>query len=99
MINHYECTPEGWHKITKPLEESLVAMGVKILQMKQKFGDLRVYFRVPNDMSDEDIDKVVDMVNAAEEKCASLCEVCGAANSVCKETNGWVGVTCEECGK
>jgi hypothetical protein len=57
---------------------------IKILQIKEKFGDLRVY----RNRTDQYVDGILAM---AEKMCSTTCETCGKRNAT-----KYVHVTCED---
>jgi len=96
MLKHYKCVPKHWQHITKPLEQKLLDMSCKIQQMKEKFGELRVYWSV----EDLDIRETADkLVTEAEEACSKCCVVCGEEGRVMVDEHGHYGVLCEKHGK
>ena len=68
MLKHYKSTPNYWQHITQPLEQKLLDMGCKIQQMKEKFGELRVYWSVEDWDVREEADKLVEQVKQAAEE-------------------------------
>lgn len=90
---HYKSTPKAWQVVTKKLEEDLTQLGVKVLQMKEKFGDLRCY------VSYDDVElneKVNALIEQAEKDVEELCIVCGNKGAFGVDKNGWYGVMCDE---
>lgn len=74
----------------------------KFLQVKEKFGELRVYWTlVANDEDDPEpqynptYDKIHDIVRTHCEATGKLCCRCGAPAT--KKTKGWVLPYCEPC--
>lgn len=76
-------------------------------QLKEKYGTLRVYYRVsPIDSCKEPINQgvynnlVSDIVDNAEKECMSYCEICGKKeekNNPIVETSGWISYICYDC--
>lgn len=85
-----ECGP-GWHPIIGRMLAEIDAIRppteARIVQIKQKFGDLRVYYDNIEDAVDEAIER-------AEWLCAVSCERCGEPARI--RRNGWVTVLCDE---
>lgn len=83
----------GWLPIVRTMLTSLKAIqpGIVIGQIKQKFGDLRVYL----DQYDPDILAVIQI---AEAVCRQTCEACGREPGLlgCNIRN-WLSVLCERC--
>lgn len=86
-------TGPGWERIVQPLIAFAEASGFEILQIKEKFGGLRFYYKVPDAKygfgSDESMDRLID---AAEREADVTCEWCGMRGKR-TETN-WVKVLC-----
>jgi hypothetical protein len=61
----------------------------RIIQVKEKFGGLRVYTRY----SIDEIDKIIDRM---EKEVESICEKCGSPEGKWRE-DGWMRVTCDIC--
>jgi hypothetical protein len=78
---------EGWHPVVKKAVDEIIARGGTILQVKEKFGGLRLYCQ-----GDED---VYDIALAAEKACESICEFCGKPGTL--RTGGWLKTRCNEC--
>lgn len=77
--------------LSKQLDEG---KGFQIVQVKEKFGCLRVYVDYPtnNDKLHIDIDK---LISVTEQKCSTICEVCGDTGTL--RTNGWWKTLCDNC--
>lgn len=71
-------------KVTKPQYS-----GIRILQVKEKFGYLRVYTNANND------DYVNGLIRMAELVSGRTCEECGNPGSIRK--TGWMRVRCDAC--
>ena len=96
MLKHYKSTPNYWQHITKPLEQKLLDMGCKIQQMKEKFGELRVYWGVDDWDVREEADKLVEQ---AKEACSKCCVDCGEEGRFMVDESGYYGVLCDKHGK
>ena len=85
-------SPRGWHGILKKTFAKF-SDDVKILQVKEKFGGLRLYINSPNA-------KDHDVVRKAESMCWYVCERCGTTLDVTTEPNPgryWVKTLCGSC--
>lgn len=103
MIQFYErrgAYPEceaGWYQLILELDENIgsIEPNYQVDQVKEKFGGLRFYYdwMSVNDDSLELIDKLVD---AAEKKSYTICEVCGVSDSTVTpiENRYWVKTLC-----
>lgn len=94
-ISKYLESPEGWHGITKLLEETLVAEGVVVHQIKEKFGGLRCYAHYPDSISDTTLEELEWLMGVAEIACQSTCQICGKQGGEVV-VGGWVSVLCDE---
>ena len=86
----FECGA-GWLQIIKELFDELVPLAKDspefcILQVKEKFGDLRVYAAGTT----EEIDAAIDR---AECKSNETCDRCGEKGI--KRMDGWISVRCD----
>lgn len=93
-----ECRP-GWRKVVESLCASLEAeiAGLpedlrkhhRAIQIKQKFGVLRVYM---SNMAP----RMIGMIHTAEEESAKTCEECGRPGSIDKKKS-WRRALCKAC--
>ena len=88
---------KGWVPlITKALEQldALHIPDFKIVQIKEKFGGLRLYVdRVSEDVYDE----VHKIIGEAEEEAWKTCEFCGTKDDVEIRNGGWIKTLCGKC--
>jgi hypothetical protein len=95
----FECG-DGWRGVIAELADRLEAYaseskldGLVVVQVKEKFGSLRVYFRGPIPA------KVRDWVSTAEHQSARTCELCAAPASLrARPEGGHVRTLCAVCG-
>ena len=87
-----ECN-NGWHDLLNDLCEQIVKLNPPedfcFVQIKQKFGLLRIYV----DNSNEEIN---NLINAVELKSAKICEHCGSDQHVTSE-GSWIKTLCHDC--
>ncbi len=82
----YDAVGPGWRSILEGLDQYLNAyLGaeisqIKILQIKEKFGQLRIYPSL--ELEEEFRKKVYDGILIAEEESYKICENCGAEEGV-----------------
>lgn len=107
----FDCVGPGW----KPILESLdfmfdrvtndvgVGLDLKILQVKEKFGGLRVYISLDlgtSGCTDAHLDtarkRIQDLALFAEGVSFNTCEVCGRAGNAAPGGVGWVKTMCKE---
>ncbi len=90
-----ECGP-GWTDLVEALNELLDVEAdgdFRFTQVKEKFGQLRCYWH-----GDDPSGRIDELVEAAEEISASMCETCGADAKV-RQTRGgfgWIHTACDE---
>lgn len=83
---------DGWLPIIAELfqqiaeREQLQPELVTILQVKQKFGSLRVYLTPA--------EPYADLLAAAAKKTAHTCEICGAPGKICSTKDRWWQTVC-----
>lgn len=86
--------------IEKELEKSDITTRAKdklsdypsfeVIQVKEKFGELRFYAHGGND-------KIQNLIDEAERKSAEICEACGKPGKT--RGGGWITTLCDECAK
>ena len=88
---------KGWNKLIIPILDyiDLYNSGhddkIEILQIKEKFGGLRIY----TSFSTPELDQLID---DAEEQSFKTCEYCGSTENV-SQTTGWIKTLCSKCMK
>ena len=82
------CAPKGWGKIIDKILDVLPE-DVRIAQIKEKYGSLRLY----SYGASEEID---DLIIEAERESSVTCELCGDP-AVTDWDRGWVTTLCEKC--
>jgi hypothetical protein len=95
----FECG-DGWRGVIAELADRLEAYagianaeGLLVVQVKEKFGSLRVYFPGPVPA------KVRDWVSTAEHQSARTCELCAAPAALrARPEGGYVRTLCAACG-
>lgn len=86
---------KGWNKLIIPILDyiDLYNSGhddkIEILQIKEKFGGLRIY----TSFSTPELDQLID---DAEEQSFKICEYCGSTENV-SQTTGWIKTLCSKC--
>ena len=90
-------TGDGWYNILDKMCEAIVVhqklkkdLLVSFAQIKEKFGELRVYF----DGGDDYVEGVISM---AERMSAVTCETCGVPGK--KIPGGWIKTSCNACAR
>ena len=87
---------DGWYGILEDLITKIKNMdadkAVKVIQIKEKFGSLRVYVEAG-------WDELYGLIDAAEAKSYKTCEHCGSTDGVTQNKTGWVQTLCSKCKK
>jgi hypothetical protein len=95
---------DGWEplirRLSKKLEPIARETGLRAVQVKEKFGELRFYVRgadgarkLPAAISEA----VRAAISAAMEESSRTCEHCGAAPCSTRTTEGWWATLCDAC--
>lgn len=91
----FECG-DGWLSILENLFEKISVIvkrdnliDFRVVQVKEKFGDLRVYTNNSNQ-------EIKDLIRDAEKLCSISCSECGELSSHTTK-GGWISNFCEKC--
>lgn len=102
MNEYYECG-DGWISLIeeaktiiakynqKLKEEDLDTEPLEFIQIKEKWGGLRIYlnYYVP---------EIADQIHELESKSLNICEHCGTNKNVKRDwTHGWIMTLCDKC--
>lgn len=89
-----ECGP-GWYNLIDILCYSLQQLTdqkgypqVEFIQVKEKFGSLRIYTHTDNDLQ-------LELISLAEDFSKHTCEKCGKPGEL--RSKGWMITLCDEC--
>lgn len=78
-----------WYKKNNPDDlENADEEGFVITQIKEKYGELRIYIG-------GSYPAVFDIIEQAEKRSRTICELCGKVGE-CKVSHGWYKTVCEE---
>lgn len=96
--NRYCSIPERWKVPVFILLDALSMLDgiVEVMQIKEKFGDLRVYTNV----QEKNYLKVNSLVFEAQQACSKICAECGSDEDVVhhsSEKKHWCLPRCAEC--
>jgi hypothetical protein len=89
----FECG-DGWtgliYRLSAAITQHASAAGLDpvAVQVKEKYGELRIYV----DGGDDVVDQLVDEAEAAS---SAICEVCGEPGTL--RVKGWMKTRCEVC--
>lgn len=91
--DHLEDVGMGWHDILIDLHTHMAVVDphYRVLQVKEKFGALRVYFTSKS----EHHKALQDLVNKAEDSSCGTCEYCGKPGEA--RSTRWIKTLCDEC--
>jgi len=78
----------GWHKLLESILYLIEGKGT-ILQVKEKFGELRIYWRANDDLTATQSDIINSMLTYVEWRSGQVCENTGEPGSV-RNINGWL---------
>ena len=74
---------------------NLANSGIKIKQIKEKFGSLVIYYD-DGDVAPELISRIDDVIMKARKQSSKICEICGSPGRECTR-NGWYKTMCDKC--
>jgi hypothetical protein len=86
--DHRECVGVGWQPMVQGLINLCDFYGVKVMQVKEKFGGLRFYVDCAPDV-------VAAVIDACEHHSFNVCEDCGAQGNQ-HILNGWTRTLCDK---
>lgn len=79
---------DGWYQIIYNLSKELEKLDVIATQVKEKWGSLRFYINYGDNFSEENINKAYDLIEEAEAKSSTTCEITGKPGKI-RNINGW----------
>ncbi len=86
---------KGWWSLLDEAKEKLKEQGAKIIDYKEKYGELIICTDIIND----EINKITDDI---EEKSSHICEFCGKEGHTVEMKNGlggWLKTVCLDCSE
>lgn len=81
----------GWSDIIKDATARIEERSGIILQVKEKFGELRIY------VHGGDYEAISEIVHEAEAKARMTCEECGKEGNLAELSNGVMQTLCYDC--
>lgn len=96
MQEHLECVGPGWASLVRPLLERVQELGGEVLQVKEKFGGLRFYYRLPETVREAERDNLFDLVGDIEEQSFQICQDCGQPGTQTTDRR-WRLTLCQAC--
>lgn len=92
---------DGWFSLIDELSKRIEAYNeyagnhpVVAVQIKEKFSSLRFY---TGGVLRKDAKKIFALIDAAEEKSHTVCEMCGEQGKVAEVAPCWVKTVCKKC--
>lgn len=87
----YISVDEGWYQIVVDCDKELTAIdpNYQILQIKEKFGGLRYYMTPCDNTTEEQRDRMYEVISKYEVKASQTCEATGRPGVLMKSTTGW----------
>jgi hypothetical protein len=85
--------PEGWNQIVWEACESFESLNLpdfEVVQIKEKFAQLRIYVHGET----EDVRRIIQV---AEAKADRTCQLCGKPGLPRKKQSGWLWTACDDC--
>ncbi len=86
---------KGWWSLLDEAKEKLKEQGAKIIDYKEKYGELIICTDIIND----EIHKITDDI---EKRSSHICEFCGKEGHTVEMKNGlggWLETVCLDCSK
>jgi hypothetical protein len=110
--NLYLEVDKGWVQLVRDLCDEIkgvykrekLPMDIIVLQVKEKFGELRFYYTF-DDCKNPKADyskahkEVSELVDRWEDKSKTVCERCGKAGKQVVNNASWIEVRCDACMK
>lgn len=93
MEDHCQFVGAGWHPLVRVLDDAAARLNYEVLQVKEKFGGLRYYARVPEKLEERSYVQMNNLVEACELLSFHMCEDCGAP-AVQTSIGGWIKTLC-----
>jgi hypothetical protein len=93
-LHGLECG-DGWYTLLSDLGRALDGLPVSAVQVKEKFGTLRVYWSSEEDLSEQTRAFIDAVVGEAEQASGATCEECGSPGSMVR--GSWWRTLCMAC--
>lgn len=88
--------PQGWEHLVTTLNDDIATIDpdYKIVQVKEKFGELRYYVRLSLNLDDDTHNHAFDLIDQATQRSRSICDICGEHGEVMWVNNDHVATRC-----
>lgn len=73
---HLQSIGPGWQDIVRPVLEDIARKNGTVIQVKEKFGGLRIYTH------GGDYEAITELIRGAESAVSHICEECGKVGSL-----------------
>lgn len=83
------CVGNGWHGLVDEAFDLCEKHGVEVTQVKEKFGQLRIYTGYTPD-------RLYTKIHEIENRSGTICETCGAPSQL-QTRGGWLKSICDPC--
>lgn len=93
-----ETVGPGWNDLLREMFDRLFTQGWNgdLLQVKEKFGGLRVY--LAHNFDDNHLARLLlDLVKEYENRSLTICELCGGFPATVRIYQGWRKTHCDQC--
>lgn len=91
----FECGA-GWENLIQNALAQLVQIspGMRVSQIKEKFGGLRLYAYPEEGISEDDYNRFYAVIRTAEDQSYTTCEDCGSREATLGSQRGYYRTTC-----
>ncbi len=89
---------KGWLPLVEELNRKITAIDpdYKIYQIKEKFGGLRYYIQLSDQLSEQQYDSAYELIRTTEDQSFTICEDCGNPGKRMTQ-RGWMFTLCNNC--
>lgn len=90
---------KGWYDLVFRLDAKIAAIcpDYALDQVKEKFAGLRFYIaKLPDSVSEEDKERIYNLIHIAESESHSICDVCGGAGTPRFVDDSFLATRCEK---
>lgn len=81
--------------VAHAVERSPLGARVLIIQVKEKYGELRVYYDETNQLSESARDELADAIEQLQVESQRTCESCGDSGEILS-VHGWLRAECDK---
>jgi hypothetical protein len=90
--------PDGWINLVDEMINKFCTEypAIRFRQIKEKFGELRVYESFSDEILDDEAESISSMLNEYVNRSYSTCSVCGSTENVDRGPGYWIYYACPE---